>query len=84
MPVVGSSRGGSRDDIFQKALSFQDTDTADLIGVLIHSLDAEVEEGVEEGWRIEIDRRAKELELGAGQSIPWEIVRQRLARAPRG
>ena len=74
----------SRDDIFQKALSLQDSDRADLIGILIRSLDTEVEEGVEEAWRIEIDRRAKELESGSVQSIPWEVVQERLARAPRG
>ena len=74
----------SRDDIFQKALSLQDSGRADLIGILIRSLDAEVEEGVEEAWRTEIDRRAKELESGSVQSIPWEVVQERLARAPRG
>jgi len=72
----------SRDDIFQKALSLRETDRAELIGVLIRSLDQDTEDGVEEAWRVEIDRRAEELESGAVQSIPWEVVRERLARAP--
>jgi putative addiction module component (TIGR02574 family) len=40
--------------------------------------------GAEEAWRTEITRRAKELDSGAVQSIPWDLVKQRLARAPRG
>ena len=74
----------SRDDIFKKALALEESDRAELIGVLIDSLDSEVEEGVEEAWRQEIERRARELESGAVKSIPWDVVRERLARAPRG
>ena len=70
----------SRDEVFEKALSLQDSDRADLIGVLIRSLDAEVEED----WRLEIDRRAQDIESGVVKSIAWEVVRERLARAPRG
>lgn len=74
----------SRDDIFRKALALEESDRAELISVLIESLDSETEEGVEEAWRQEIERRARELESGAVQSIPWDVVRERLARAPRG
>jgi len=74
----------SRDDIFRSAFSLAERDRAHLVAALINSLDSEVKEGVEEAWRIEIERRAKELESGAVQSIPWEVVRERLARAARG
>lgn len=74
----------SRDDIFRGALSLSEQDRAELIAALIDSLDSEVEEGVEEAWRIEVERRARELESGATQSIPWEVVRERLGRAARG
>jgi putative addiction module component (TIGR02574 family) len=74
----------SRDEILRKALTLPEQERADLVGALIESLDAEVEEGAEEAWRVEIERRAKELESGTVQSIPWEVVRARLARAPRG
>jgi putative addiction module component (TIGR02574 family) len=70
----------SKDDIFRTALGLPEAERADLIGALIDSLDAEVETGVEEAWRAEIDRRSQELESGAVKSIPWDIVRQRLAR----
>ena len=74
----------SRDDIFSGALKLNESDRADLIGMLIRSLDTESEEGVEEAWRVEVDRRARELESGAVKAIPWEVVQERLARAPRG
>jgi putative addiction module component (TIGR02574 family) len=74
----------SRDEILRKALSLPEQDRADLIGALIDSLDVETEEGVEEAWRAEIERRAHELDSGAVQSIPWDVVKARLARASRG
>ena len=74
----------SRDDIFKKALALEESDRAELISALIESLDSETEKGVEEAWRLEIERRARELESGAVQSIPWDVVRERLARAQRG
>lgn len=70
----------SRDDILRKALTLPERDRADLIGALIDSLDAEVEEG-EDAWRAEIERRAKELESGAVKSIPWAVVKSRLTRS---
>jgi putative addiction module component (TIGR02574 family) len=70
----------SKDDIFRTAMGLPEAERADLIGALIDSLDAGVEAGVEAAWRTEIERRSKELESGAVQSIPWEVVRQRLAR----
>ncbi len=74
----------SRDDILRQALALPERDRADLIGALIESLDAEAEEDVEEAWRTEIERRAHELDSGTVQSIPWEVVKTRLARARRG
>jgi putative addiction module component (TIGR02574 family) len=74
----------SRDDILRQALALPEHDRADLIRALIESLDTEADEGVEEAWRVEIERRAQELDSGTVESIPWEVVRARLARAPRG
>ncbi len=74
----------SRDDIFRKALALAPSDRAELVGLLIDSLDESVEQGAEAAWLEEIDRRARELESGAVSSIPWELVRERFVRAPRG
>jgi putative addiction module component (TIGR02574 family) len=72
----------SRDEIFRNALALEKADRAELIGLLIESLDSTAEDGIEAAWLEEIDRRARELESGAVQSIPWELVRERLRRAP--
>jgi putative addiction module component (TIGR02574 family) len=74
----------SKDDVIRSALTLPEEERADLIGALIDSLDASVEAGAEEAWRTEITRRARELDSGAVQSIPWDVVKQRLARAQRG
>ena len=74
----------SRDDIFRQALALAPSDRADLVGLLIDSLDDNVEQGVEAAWMEEINRRAQELESGAVRSISWELARERLARASRG
>jgi putative addiction module component (TIGR02574 family) len=74
----------SKDDIYRTALTLPESERAELIGALLDSLDRGVEEGVEEAWRAEIDRRARELESGAVQSIPWDVVKERLGRAQRG
>lgn len=73
----------SKDDIFRVALALPESERAELIEALLESLDSEVEAGVEAAWRLEIERRAEELDSGAVQSIPWDVVRERLARAPR-
>jgi putative addiction module component (TIGR02574 family) len=73
----------SKDDVFRAALTLPENERADLIEALLESLDSEVEAGVEAAWRLEIERRARELDSGAVQSIPWDVVKERLARAPR-
>jgi putative addiction module component (TIGR02574 family) len=73
----------SREELFRKALALDASDRTELVGLLIDSLDPETEQGAEAAWLQEIDRRARELDSGTVQTIPWEIARERLSRAPR-
>jgi len=73
----------SREEVFRKALGLDASDRTELVGLLIDSLDPETEQGAEAAWLQEIDRRARELDSGTVQTIPWEIARERLMRAPR-
>jgi len=73
----------SREEVFRKALGLDASDRTELVGLLIDSLDPETEQGAEAAWIQEIDRRARELDSGTVQTIPWEIARERLLRAPR-
>ena len=74
----------SREELFRKVLTLDASDRNELVGLLIDSLDPQTEQGAEVAWLQEIDRRARELDSGAVQTIPWEIARERLLRAPRG
>ena len=51
---------------------------AELIGMLLESLEIETEEGVEASWLQEIERRVAELDSGAVKSVPWTEVRSRV------
>ena len=73
----------SREEVFRKALGLDASDRNELVGLLIDSLDPETEQGAEAAWLQEMDRRARELDSGAVQTIPWEIARERLMRALR-
>ena len=53
---------------------------ATLMRLLIETLEAESEEGVDDAWRVEIERRMAELDSGTVQTIPWEELRERLSR----
>jgi len=73
----------SREELFRNALALDASDRNELVGLLIDSLDPETEQGAEAAWLQEIDRRARELDSGTVQTIPWENARERLLRAPR-
>jgi putative addiction module component (TIGR02574 family) len=70
----------SREEVFRKALGLDASDRTELVGLLIDSLDPETEQRAEAAWLQEIDRRARELDSGTVQTIPWEIARERLLR----
>jgi putative addiction module component (TIGR02574 family) len=65
-------------DLWNEASELSEKDRADLAGLLIESLEAEPDEGVEAAWAVEIERRVAQLEAGQVKGIPWEEVRQRL------
>jgi putative addiction module component (TIGR02574 family) len=67
-------------DLFAKASALSDKDRATLAGLLIESLESETDPDVEEAWRIEIERRLAELDSGAVETVPWEVVRAKLLR----
>lgn len=64
-------------DLFNKAADLPEKDRATLAGLLIESLDTEIEEGVEQAWHVEVQRRLSELDSGSVKTVPWESVRER-------
>ena len=75
--------GSAADSVFREALELGPHDRAELATLLIHSLDPETEQDVEEAWMREIERRTAEVDSGAVQSIPWGLARARLRCATR-
>ena len=65
-------------DLYQSAMSLNDQDRAELVGLLLDSLDIEEEPGVEAAWIQEIERRVSELDSGEIESLPWSEVRARV------
>ena len=67
-------------ELFEEAMRLDPEERATLMRLLIETLDAESEEGVDDAWRVEIERRMAELDSGTVQTIPWEELRERLSR----
>ena len=67
-------------ELFEEVMRLDPEERAALMRLLIDTLDAESEEGVEDAWRIEVERRMAELDSGAVQTVPWDELRARLYR----
>jgi putative addiction module component (TIGR02574 family) len=67
-------------DLLKEALKLPPEARAALAGSLLDSLDQEVDEDAEEAWKLEIDRRLRELDSGSVKPIPWSDARRRLTR----
>jgi putative addiction module component (TIGR02574 family) len=67
-------------ELFEKASILSEKERATLAGLLIESLESEIDADVEEEWRVEIERRVAELDAGTAQTVPWEVVKAELLR----
>ena len=72
----------SRDlrEMFPDVFELSEGDRATLAGLLIESLEPPPDPDAEELWAIEEERRWREIESGAVETISWEEVRTRLFR----
>jgi putative addiction module component (TIGR02574 family) len=66
--------------VLLEALQLPPEARAALAGQLIESLDAEVDEGAEAAWSLEIARRLAELETGKVRSVTWAEARRQIMR----
>ncbi len=65
-------------ELFEEAMKLGPEERATLVRLLIDALDAKSEEGTEDAWRAEVERRIAELDSGAIETVPWEELRARL------
>lgn len=66
--------------MFRDAFELPEPDRATLAGLLIESLEPPPDSDVEEAWAEEAERRWREIESGAVETIPWSEVRAKLFR----
>jgi len=65
-------------ELFEAAMRLDPQERATLMRLLMDTLDADSEEGVEDAWRVEIERRM--ADSGAVEAVPWEELTARLYR----
>ena len=73
-----------KDDLYRAAMTLDENQRAELAARLIESLEGHAEAGADRAWRTEIERRMKELDTGAVQTVSWSEARQRLFAEPDG
>ena len=67
-------------ELKEKASQLSETERAELALSLIESLDGPADPGVEQAWRVEIERRMGQIERGEVELIPGDEVFARLRR----
>jgi putative addiction module component (TIGR02574 family) len=67
-------------DLFNSALQLNDQVRAELAGLLLASLEEDVDDVPQNAWSDEIARRLEELKTGSVTPIPWTEVRRRLMK----
>jgi putative addiction module component (TIGR02574 family) len=69
-------------ELFRQASELDEHDRATLAGLLLGSLEHEVDENVESAWQEEIERRLAELDADRVKLVPWDEVKAKLMRRP--
>ncbi len=72
------------EDLFERASILDEQDRATLAGLLLDSLEHEVDEDIESAWLKEIELRLSELDASGVDLIPWEDVKDSLRKSLGG
>ena len=65
-------------ELLASAMRLSEQERAELVGMLLETLDPGHDEGVEAAWHEEIERRVAELDSGAVETVPWSEARARI------
>jgi putative addiction module component (TIGR02574 family) len=68
-------------ELLRKALKLPPEARAAIAGSLLESLDESVDSDAEAAWRLEIERRTRDLDTGHVQPVPWSRVKKALRKA---
>ena len=72
------------EDLFRRASNLDENDRATLAGLLLDSLEPEVDEDIESAWLREIERRVQELDSGDVGLVLWEDVKESMKKISGG
>jgi len=65
-------------ELYERAMSLNDEERVELVGMLLESLDIIEEEGVEAAWLAEIESRIADRDSNSVESVPCTEVRNRV------
>lgn len=71
------------EELYEQASQLPEHDRAELAGKLLESIEDPADEGVEEAWAAEIERRMADYRAGRVKTTSWSEVRAHLHRADR-
>jgi putative addiction module component (TIGR02574 family) len=71
------------EELYEQASHLSEEDRAELAGKLLESIEDPPDEGVEEAWAAEIERRMVEYRAGRVKTIAWSELRAHLHRPDR-
>ena len=72
------------EDLFRRASYLDQNDRATLAGLLLDSLESEVDKDIESAWLGEIERRIQDLDAGDVDLVPWEDIKEKLKKISGG
>ncbi len=72
------------EDLFRRASCLDQNDRATLAGLLLDSLEPEVDKDIESAWLGEIERRIQDLDAGDVDLVPWEDIKGKLKKISGG
>ena len=70
--------------ILRSALALPEFERTEIAASLIHSLDTETDEGADEAWAAEIQRRIESIDRGEVQLIPWDDMMREMRERRHG
>ena len=68
-------------ELFRQASVLNEHDRATLAGLLLESLEHDIDKDVGSAWKEEIEQRLAELDTGSVKRAPWEEVKAKLMRS---
>jgi putative addiction module component (TIGR02574 family) len=73
--------GSGTDSLLEAALKLPEKERARVAKELIASLDEQWDEGVDEAWAAEVERRRVAVAQGREKLVPWEQVKDEVRAA---